>query len=179
MPTAVAVGSDGTVVARYPATVGSEHDPLPVGEWKINGVGWNPVEYEALGESFHLRHRDHLAARAAQHDPMRVVDHHPLRRAGHLHQDDTMTTLFDPITIGDVTLKNRVVMAPLTRNRSPGAIPNNLNATYYEQRATAGLIVSAGTPVSQQGQGYADVPGLYLYTYVTRVRGSCVCSFFF
>jgi len=40
---AVAVGSDGTVVARYPATVGSEHDPLPVGEWKINGVGWNPV----------------------------------------------------------------------------------------------------------------------------------------
>lgn len=72
-----------------------------------------------------------------------------------------MTKLFEPAQAGDISLANRVVMAPLTRNRSPGAIPNNLNATYYEQRATAGLIVTEGTPVSQQGQGYADVPGLY------------------
>ncbi|CCF20025.1 N-ethylmaleimide reductase [Pseudorhizobium banfieldiae] len=73
-----------------------------------------------------------------------------------------MTNLFDPIRIGDIDVANRIAMAPLTRNRSPQAIPNDLNATYYEQRATAGLIISEGTPVSQQGQGYADVPGLYL-----------------
>lgn len=72
-----------------------------------------------------------------------------------------MTSLFDPITIGDLTLSNRIVMAPLTRNRSPNAIPGELTATYYAQRASAGLIVSEGTPISQQGQGYADVPGLY------------------
>jgi len=72
-----------------------------------------------------------------------------------------MSTLFDPITIGDISLANRIVMAPLTRNRSPGAVPNDLNVTYYEQRATAGLIITEATPISQQGQGYADVPGLY------------------
>lgn len=72
-----------------------------------------------------------------------------------------MPSLFEPAQAGDIALANRIVMAPLTRNRSPGAIPNNLNATYYEQRATAGLIVTEGTPISQQGQGYADVPGLY------------------
>lgn len=73
-----------------------------------------------------------------------------------------MANLFDPTKFGDIELANRIVMAPLTRNRSPKAIPNNLNVTYYEQRATAGLIITEGTPVTQQGQGYADVPGLYL-----------------
>lgn len=72
-----------------------------------------------------------------------------------------MTSLFDPIVIGDIQLANRIVMAPLTRNRSPGAVPNTLNAAYYEQRASAGLIITEGTPITQQGQGYADVPGLY------------------
>ncbi len=72
-----------------------------------------------------------------------------------------MPTLFDPITIGDIPLANRIVMAPLTRNRSPGAVPNDLNVTYYEQRATAGLIITEASAITQQGQGYADVPGLY------------------
>jgi N-ethylmaleimide reductase len=72
-----------------------------------------------------------------------------------------MTSLFDPITAGDLTLANRIVMAPLTRNRSPGAVPNTLNATYYEQRASAGLIITEATAITHQGQGYADVPGLY------------------
>lgn len=72
-----------------------------------------------------------------------------------------MPTLFDPMTFGDLSLQNRIVMAPLTRNRSPKNIPNDLNVVYYEQRATAGLIVSEGTAVTHQGQGYADVPGLY------------------
>lgn len=73
-----------------------------------------------------------------------------------------MTSLFDPIQIGNISLSNRIAMAPLTRNRSPGAVPNDLNVTYYEQRASAGLLISEGTPISHQGQGYAQVPGLYL-----------------
>ena len=72
-----------------------------------------------------------------------------------------MTSLFDPITMGEISLSNRIVMAPLTRNRSPGAVPNDLNVTYYQQRATAGLIITEATAITQQGQGYADVPGLY------------------
>ncbi|MFD0668226.1 alkene reductase [Ramlibacter sp. MAHUQ-53] len=72
-----------------------------------------------------------------------------------------MTTLFDPARAGDLALRNRIVMAPLTRNRAPGAVPTPLMATYYAQRASAGLIISEATPVSHQGQGYADVPGLY------------------
>ncbi|MCV9999997.1 alkene reductase [Pararhizobium sp. YC-54] len=72
-----------------------------------------------------------------------------------------MTSLFDPIKIGDIQLANRIVMAPLTRNRSPGAVPNTLNVTYYEQRASAGLLITEATAITHQGQGYADVPGLY------------------
>ncbi|MFA7414525.1 MAG: alkene reductase [Rhizobium sp.] len=72
-----------------------------------------------------------------------------------------MTSLFDPITVGDMTLPNRIAMAPLTRNRSPGNVPNDLNVIYYRQRATAGLLISEGTAITQQGQGYAQVPGLY------------------
>jgi len=72
-----------------------------------------------------------------------------------------MPTLFDPLTAGELQLANRIVMAPLTRNRSPGAVPQPRAATYYAQRATAGLLVSEGVAISQQGQGYADVPGLY------------------
>ena len=72
-----------------------------------------------------------------------------------------MTTLFDPVTAGDLPLANRIVMAPLTRNRAPGAVPTPLMAAYYTQRASAGLLITEATPVSHQGQGYADVPGLY------------------
>jgi N-ethylmaleimide reductase len=72
-----------------------------------------------------------------------------------------MTTLFDTTTAGDITLANRIVMAPLTRNRSPNAIPTALVAQYYAQRATAGLIITEATAISAQAQGYADVPGLY------------------
>jgi N-ethylmaleimide reductase len=72
-----------------------------------------------------------------------------------------MTTLFDPIQAGDLHLANRIAMAPLTRNRSPGAVPQPITATYYAQRASAGLLITEGTAISPQGQGYADVPGLY------------------
>lgn len=72
-----------------------------------------------------------------------------------------MTSLFDSFTCGNMHLNNRVVMAPLTRNRAPNAIPTALMANYYAQRATAGLIISEATAITPQGQGYADVPGLY------------------
>ncbi|MFP8833691.1 alkene reductase [Hydrogenophaga sp. XSHU_21] len=72
-----------------------------------------------------------------------------------------MTTLFDATSAGDLQLKNRIVMAPLTRNRAPGAVPTPLMATYYRQRASAGLLITEATAISHQGQGYADVPGLY------------------
>ena len=77
-----------------------------------------------------------------------------------------MTSLFDPIQIGDIALANRVVMAPLTRDRAgPGRTPHALNAEYYAQRADprtgAGLIISEGTQVSPLGQGYLDTPGMY------------------
>jgi N-ethylmaleimide reductase len=74
-----------------------------------------------------------------------------------------MTTIFDPIKIGDLTLNNRIIMAPLTRMRSkqPGNIPHELNAKYYAQRASAGLIISEATQVCQQGQGYPGTPGIH------------------
>lgn len=71
------------------------------------------------------------------------------------------TTLFDPFDLSGLQLTNRIVMAPLTRNRSPGAIPQSIAVTYYAQRASAGLIITEGTAISPQGQGYANVPGLY------------------
>ncbi len=66
-----------------------------------------------------------------------------------------MSTLFDPITIGDLQLPNRIIMAPLTRARAigEGRVPNELMARYYTQRATAGLILSEATAVTPQGVG--------------------------
>lgn len=72
-----------------------------------------------------------------------------------------MSSLFEPVQAGALQLANRVVMAPLTRNRAPGALPTPLMATYYSQRATAGLIVTEATAISHQAQGYADVPGIW------------------
>jgi len=72
-----------------------------------------------------------------------------------------MRSLFDPVQVGDLQLANRIVMAPLTRNRAPDAIPTPLMAEYYTQRASAGLLITEATAISQQGQGYSDVPGLY------------------
>ncbi|MEK7345786.1 MAG: alkene reductase [Pseudomonadota bacterium] len=76
-----------------------------------------------------------------------------------------MTTLFDPCQAGGLHLASRIVMAPLTRNRAPGALANARMAAYYRQRANpatgAGLIVTEATAISHQGQGYADVPGIW------------------
>ncbi|MCV2358400.1 alkene reductase [Paucibacter sp. TC2R-5] len=72
-----------------------------------------------------------------------------------------MPSLFDPIQIGDLSLTNRIVMAPLTRSRAPGLVPNDLMVEYYRQRASAGLIISEGTQICEQGQGYFDTPGIH------------------
>ncbi|MGW1895107.1 alkene reductase [Streptomyces sp. NPDC002004] len=74
-----------------------------------------------------------------------------------------MTTAFDPIVLGGRPLANRVAMAPMTRSRAfgPGAEPTELMATYYAQRAAAGLIVTEGIQPSPVGQGYPDTPGLH------------------
>ena len=86
----------------------------------------------------------------------------PLRKKGPAVNLDA-TPLFQPFRLGDLDLPNRIVMAPLTRNRAtPGTdAPNDLAATYYRQRAGAGLIISEATQISQQGQGYIWTPGLY------------------
>jgi len=73
-----------------------------------------------------------------------------------------MTSLFEPIRVGDIALANRIVMAPLTRNRAAAnQVPSELAVTYYEQRAGAGLIVTEASQISPEGQGYLDTPGIY------------------
>src|SRR4051812_7118202 len=74
----------------------------------------------------------------------------------------TSSKLFEPYQLGPITLTNRAVMAPLTRNRAvAGLVPNPLAIEYYGQRASAGLLITEASQISQQGQGYQDTPGIY------------------
>lgn len=73
----------------------------------------------------------------------------------------TTSLLLEPIDFGPYRLPNRVVMSPMTRNRSPGELPNALNAEYYAQRATAGLIISESTAISAEGLGWPETPGIF------------------
>lgn len=73
-----------------------------------------------------------------------------------------MSILFEPIHLGELKLKNRIIMAPLTRCRSgAGRVPTALMAKYYEQRASAGMIISEATSVCAMGVGYPDTPGIW------------------
>ncbi|MEL0636690.1 alkene reductase [Marinomonas sp. TI.3.20] len=73
-----------------------------------------------------------------------------------------MSQLFEPITVGQLELKNRIIMSPLTRCRaSEGRVPNDLMVEYYTQRASAGLIISEATSVDPMGVGYPDTPGIW------------------
>jgi len=74
-----------------------------------------------------------------------------------------VSSLFTPFTLGRIRVRNRIVMAPLTRNRAtPGTdAPRAMNAEYYRQRASAGLIIAEATQVSPYGKGYAFTPGIY------------------
>lgn len=77
-------------------------------------------------------------------------------------------SLFQPMTLGRLTLKNRIVMPPMTRSRAsqPGDVANDLMATYYAQHASAGLIVSEGTQISSMAKGYAWTPGIYTLEHI-------------
>lgn len=73
-----------------------------------------------------------------------------------------MTDLFSPVKLGGIAMSNRMVMAPLTRNRSnKEGVPQAINVTYYEQRASAGLIITEATPISAMAHGYPLLPGIY------------------
>jgi N-ethylmaleimide reductase len=71
------------------------------------------------------------------------------------------TKLFSSFQLGASTLTNRIVMAPMTRCRAIGNVPNDLIAEYYAQRADAGLLITEGTAPSPNGLGYARIPGIY------------------
>ncbi len=71
------------------------------------------------------------------------------------------TSLLNPYKLGNVELKNRIVMSPMTRSRAIDNIPNELMADYYRQRSGAGLIITEGTSPSPNGLGYCRIPGIY------------------
>ena len=80
--------------------------------------------------------------------------------------------LFSPIQLGNISLKNRIVMAPMTRSRAgKGDAPTELNALYYAQRASAGLIITEGTQPSDNGKGYCRTPGIYSPEQIEGWRG--------
>ncbi len=79
--------------------------------------------------------------------------------------------LFSPFTLGSLPLPNRVVMAPMTRCRALGNIPNALMAEYYTQRATAGLLITEGVAPSAHGLGYARMPGIFSAEQIAGWRG--------
>lgn len=82
-----------------------------------------------------------------------------------------MPTLFDPVQLGELSLSNRVVMAPLTRCRaSEGRVPNDLMLEYYVQRANAGLILTEATAITPMGVGYPDTPGIWSDEQITAWR---------
>ena len=80
------------------------------------------------------------------------------------------TKAFEPATLGRITLRNHLVMGPMTRCRAPGGVPNAMMAEYYRQRATAGLIITEGTAPGPQGLGYARIPGLFNAQHVAGWR---------
>ncbi|MEQ1537397.1 MAG: alkene reductase [Sphingorhabdus sp.] len=81
-----------------------------------------------------------------------------------------MPSIFSSYSLGDLTLKNRIVMAPMTRARAADFNPDSLTALYYAQRATAGLIITEGLPISQEARGAPAIPGIYTAEQVRRWR---------
>jgi N-ethylmaleimide reductase len=94
----------------------------------------------------------------------------------HLQERQIMSTLFSSATLGPLTLQNRLVMSPMTRNRAIGNVPNELMAQYYAQRASAGLIITEGTSPSPDGLGYARIPGIFSAVRSVRMARKCSCS---
>src|SRR5271155_5472689 len=83
-----------------------------------------------------------------------------------------MSALFTPLQLGAIKLPNRIIMAPLTRMRAgAGNVPTALNAIYYAQRASAGLIITEGTAISPDAHGYPNAPGIYTADQIAGWRG--------
>lgn len=78
--------------------------------------------------------------------------------------------LLQPISVGPHLLRNRIALSPMTRNRSPGEVPNALNARYYAQRADAGLVFTESTAISARGLGWRETPGIFTDAQVTGWR---------
>lgn len=76
-------------------------------------------------------------------------------------QEQSNAILFEGASLGTIELNNRIIMAPMTRSRAIGNLPNDLVSTYYEQRASAGLIITEGVAPSPNGLGYARIPGVF------------------
>jgi N-ethylmaleimide reductase len=123
-----------------------------------------------LAEGRHVRQRTDAAVpprvRLPKQAQGRYIHTWPDLDSGIHDHEREMTepkVLFEPVRIGSLELPNRLVMAPLTRNRAtPGTdAPHALNATYYAQRASAGLLITEASQVSRQGQGYVWTPGIY------------------
>jgi N-ethylmaleimide reductase len=97
--------------------------------------------------------------------PLAFRTPHPQISCNRIEMGKAMTAenrLFAPFTLGPITLPNRIVMAPLTRNRAiAGMVPSPLAVEYYGQRASAGLLITEASQISQQGQGYQDTPGIF------------------
>src|SRR5690606_16953066 len=83
----------------------------------------------------------------------------------------SMSKLFQEFDLRGLKLRNRIVMAPMTRSRAPSTVPDALTATYYAQRAGAGLIVGEGAQVSEQARGYLFTPGLHTRAQVDGWKG--------
>jgi len=82
--------------------------------------------------------------------------------------NNSKINLFSPIKMGDMELKNRIIMAPLTRNRAgDGNVPQDINIVYYEQRSGAGLIITEGSQITERGIGYPGTPGIYSQDQIT------------
>lgn len=106
------------------------------------------------------------------------------RRNGAIRMTADTADLFSPLTMGSLRCRNRIAMAPLTRSRAgAGNVPTALNALYYAQRASAGLIVSEATQIMPEGQGYISTPGIHsaaqvdgwkLVTKAVHVAGGCI-----
>lgn len=83
------------------------------------------------------------------------------KRQSNIVKNCEMPILFSPASLGPLTLRNHLVMAPMTRSRATGNVPNELMVDYYEQRGSAGLIVTEGTAPSPNGLGYPRIPGVF------------------
>ena len=80
--------------------------------------------------------------------------------------------LFSPLQLGDLVLPNRIVMAPMTRGRADkDCVPGKLIAEHYRQRASAGLIITEATHISEQGRGWVDAPGIHTAAQVKGWQG--------